>query len=201
MEYYILLLFKAEQYKEATKVFRKVRTNKNFNNQPEDVKERWGMYRVNLIYFSDAKILSWGFDLDEFLSTRPDFSKEHSYLNIASLVIQSMFLLRQGDIRKFKECVKWIVDYKSPHLDKRNNYRSSVFIRLLEIIIEKEFDFDLIQEKGTLYYQKLTDTKIPVDLETEMEVVPYERLWLHILRILKTNKAYVHYQFYNAQAM
>ncbi|MEM9833755.1 MAG: hypothetical protein AAF944_24205 [Bacteroidota bacterium] len=201
MEYYILLLFKAEQYKEATKVFRKVRTNKNFNNQPEDVKDRWSMYRVNLIYFSDAKILSWGFNLEEFLETCPNFPKEYAYLNIANLVIQSMFLLRQGNVRKFKECVQWITDYKSPHLDKRNNYRSSVFIRLLEIIIEKEFDFDLVQEKGTLYYQKLTDTKIPIDLETEMEVVPYERLWLHILRILKTNKAYVHYQFYNAQAI
>ena len=201
MEYYILLLFKAEQYKEAAKIFRKVRTNKNFNNQPEEVKDRWSMYRVNLIFFNDAKILSWGFNLDEFLQEKPTFTKDHEYINIAYLTIQCMFLLRSGDIQRFKESVEWITEYKSPHLDKRSNYRSSVFIRLLEIVIEKEFDFDLIQEKGTLYYQKLTNTKIPVDLETEMEVVPYERLWLHILRILKNNKAYVHYQFYNAQAI
>jgi len=201
MEYYILLLFKGEQYEDAAKVFRKVRTNKNFNNQDKAVKDRWTIYRIYLIYFNDTKILSWGFNQEEFLQSQPDYPKDYESFNIAYLTAQSLFLLRQGNVNQFKNSVNALSEYKSSHLDKRNNYRSSVFIRLLEIVVEKEFDFDRVQEKGTTYYQKLADTKIPSDIETEMEVVPYERLWLRVLHILKTNKAYVHYQFYNAQAM
>ena len=201
MEYYLLLLMKGEQYKDAANVVREVRTNKNFNTQPQEIRDRWAIYRVYLIYFHDAKILRWGFNLDEFLQSKPEYPKEFDSFNVASLAIQFMFLLRSGAIDALQDCVSMMSQYKSSHLDKRNNYRSSVFIRLLEIVIEKDFDFDRVQEKGNTYYQKLADTKIPSDLEVEMEVVPYERLWIHILRILKSNKAYVHYQFYHMHVM
>ena len=201
MEYYLLLLMKGEQYKDAAKIFRKVRTNKNFNSLPQEIRDRWAIYRVYLIYFNDSKILRWGFNLEEFLEKKPDYPKEYDSFNIASYTVRFMFLLRNGCVSELKDCVNSMSDYKSSHLDKRNNYRSSVFIRLLEIVIEKDFDFDRVQEKGNTYYQKLAETKIPSDLMVEMEVVPYERLWIHVLRILKTNKSYVHYQFYNVQAM
>ncbi|MEQ9442673.1 MAG: hypothetical protein RIG62_26770 [Cyclobacteriaceae bacterium] len=201
MEYYLLLLMKGEQYKDAAKVFRKVRTNKNFNNLSQEIRDRWAIYRVYLIYFNDTKILRWGFNLEEFLQAKPEYPKEYESFNIASLTIQFMFLLRNGNINELKQCVGSMSQFKSSHLDKRNNYRSSVFIRLLEIVIEKDFDFDRVQEKGNTYYQKLADTKIPSDLEVEIEVVPYERLWIHVLRMLKSNKAYIHYQFYNVHAM
>jgi hypothetical protein len=97
--------------------------------------------------------------------------------------------------------VEEIVKYKSAHLDKRHNYRSSIFIRLLEIVIDKEFDYEQIQEKGETYYKKLVKTPIPSDLTQDTEIVPYEVLWKYILDIIKTNKAYIHFRFYNMSAM
>jgi hypothetical protein len=68
---------------------------------------------------------------------------------------------------------------------------------MLEIINEKDYNYKFISEKGSTYLKKLLVTQIPPDLDLEMEVIPYEKLWEYILNILKTNKQYIHYRFYN----
>ena len=198
-EYYFLLLMKEENYSESSSLFRKVRTNKNFGSLEETAAQRWLIYRAYLIFFNDAKILRWGFNLEDFIRQPPQH--ENDSFNIAAHIIQFMFLLREGYIDEVKDCIREISQYKSAHLDKRHNYRSSIFIRLLEIILEKEFDFERVSEKGNSYYKKLARNHIPNEIATEMEVIPYEKLWTHILSILRANKVYIHYRFYNAKAM
>ena len=198
-EYYFLLLMKGENHREASSLFRKVRTNKNFGLLEEVEGQRWLIYRAYLIFFNDAKILRWGFNMEDFVRQPPQH--ENDSFNIAARVIQFMFLLREGYVTEVKECVEAISQYKSAHLDKRHNYRSSIFIRLLEIVLEKEFDYERISEKGNSYYKKLTRNHIPNDIASEMEVVPYEKMWSHILSILRANKVYIHYRFYNAKAI
>lgn len=198
-EYYFLLLMKEENYAESSSLFRKVRTNKNFGSLEKTMAQRWLIYRAYLIFFNDAKILRWGFNLDDFIRQPPQH--ENDSFNIAAHIIQFMFLLREGYIDEVKDCIREISQYKSAHLDKRHNYRSSIFIRLLEIILEKEFDFERVSEKGNSYYKKLARNHIPNEIATEMEVIPYEKLWTHILSILRANKVYIHYRFYNAKAI
>ncbi len=200
-EYYFLLLMQGEYYKDASSLFRTIRTNKNYNSLPEEIKDRWHIYRAYLIFFNESKILRWGFNMEEFLEKKPCFDRELNGYNIATLSIQFLFLLREGNVALIKECIEEIINYKSVHLDKRHNYRSSIFIRMLEIILDKEFDFEQIQEKGNTYYKKLVNTPIPSDLTQDTEIIPYQYLWNYILDILKTNKAYIHFRFYNLQAM
>jgi hypothetical protein len=192
---------KEEDYENASTLFRQVRTNKNFNALPEEIRNRWHIYRAYLIFFNESKILRWGFNLEEFLGTNPCYEKDYNGYNVATLAIQFLFLLREGNVVQIKSCIEEILKYKSAHLDKRHNYRGSIFIRLLEIIHDKEFDFDQIHEKGNTYYKKLVKTPIPSDLTQDTEIIPYEVLWKHVLDILKTNKAYIHYRFYNLKAM
>ncbi len=200
-ELHFLLYLKEEQFDEATGLFRQIRTNKNYNTQPETIRNRWHIYRAYLIFFNDAKILRWGFNIEEFVTSKPSYPKEYNGLNVATLIIQFLFLLREGYIEEVKTCVTEIQKYKSAHLDKRHNYRNSIFIRMLEIIIEKDFDFEKVQEKGNNYYKKLLKHRIPSDLNLDAEIIPYERMWQHILSILKTNKSYIHFRFYNAKAI
>ena len=201
MEYYFLLLMKGESYEEASTLFRAVRTNKNYNTLPEPIRNRWHIYRAYLIFFNESKILRWGFNMEEFLESKPCYERDYNGYNVSTLSIQFMFLLREGNIELIKNCVEEIIKYKSAHLDKRHNYRSSIFIRMLEIIIDKEFEYEQIHEKGENYYNKLVSMSIPSDLKQDTEVVPYQILWGTILEILKTNKAYIHYRFYNLKAM
>ncbi len=197
-EHYFLLLMREEQYEEAQTLFRKVRTNKNFSTLEEADAQRWFIYRAYLIFFNDAKILRWGFNLDEFMQQPPRFDNDS--FTIASHVVQCLFLLREGRVEEVKACVAELSTRKSAHLDKRHNYRSSIFIRLLEVMVEKEFDFERVSEKGNSYYKKLTRNTIPNEIATEIEVVPYQKLWTHLLSILRVNKVYLHYRFYHTKA-
>lgn len=199
IEYHFLLMMKGQNYKKAGELFRKVRTNKNFNVLDESDKDRWQIYRGFLVFVNDTKLLRWGFDVEEFLKSVPAFQKDKQGYNVSTLVVQFMFFLRSGDIEGVKKSIELLQGYNSVHLDKRNNYRNSIFIRLLSIVSEKEFNYDVIKEKGKTYYKKLVKSQIPGDLYEDMEVINYEILWDTILTILRTNKIYVHYRFYNLE--
>jgi hypothetical protein len=68
---------------------------------------------------------------------------------------------------------------------------------MLEIIVEKNYDYKSVSEKGSNYLKKLKKTQIPPDWHLELEIIPYDNLWEYIINILKTNKYYLHYRFYN----
>ena len=201
MEIYFLLMMRGGKYKKAGEIFRKIRTNKNYGNLPELNKEKWQIYRAYLVFVNDSKLLRWGFNLEEFIAKIPEFPKENASFNVSTLVIQYIYLLKEGNIDEVRRRIDELQQYNSTHLDKRHNYRNSIFIRLLSIVTEKEFNFELIEEKGRNYYNKLANTNIPTDPDTEMEVIPYEQLYTYILEYLKTNKIYVHYRFYNLNAV
>lgn len=199
-ELLLLLQLKGECYDEATEVYRRVRTNKNYNQLPEEEQQRWLIYRAYLLFFNDTKLLRWGFDTEDFIGENPDYSKDYMGYNVSTLIVQFMYLFREGDINRIREKIEELSKYNSVHLDKRHNYRNSIFIRLLMIIIEKNFDYQAVFEKGQNYLKKLRRTKIPIDRKMDMEVLPYERLWLVVLDVLKSNKQYVHYRFYNTNS-
>ncbi len=192
-----LLLMKGEKIHQATKVFRSIRINKNYNLLDKRIKNRWTIYRAYILFINDTKLIKWGFDIDHFKETMPRYTKKLMGYQIATLIIQYMFYLREGNVPKVREKLNALIPLSSLHLDKRHNYRSSVFIRMLEIVDEKEFDVNLIREKCKNYLLKLTKTQIPPDHQQEMEIIPLEILWEYVLNILKTNKYYVHYRFYN----
>lgn len=197
VEYHFLLLLKEAEYKKAADIYRKVRTSKNYSLIKEEDKERWQIYRAFLVFYKDTKLLKWGFDLGQFLEYKPTFPKEQQGYNTATLIIQFMYLLREGKTENIQEIINELQKYNSVHLDKRHNYRTSIFIRLLEIVTDKEFSYDLVVEKGQNYLKKLETTQIPSDLHLDMEVIPYEILWKTITEELKNNKMYVHFRFYN----
>lgn len=196
-EYHFLLLMKGELFKKAIEVYRKVRTNKNYSFLDEEEKDRWQIYRAYLIFFKDIKLLKWGFDIEHFLHARPTYGKNLQGYNTATLIIQFLYLLRDGKTEEIEKRIQDLQPFNSVHLDKRNNYRTSIFIRLLSIVIEKEFNAKAVKEKGNTYFKKLLNTQIPTDLRMEMEIIPYEILWKNILEILMNNKTFVHFRFYN----
>lgn len=197
VEYQFLLLLQEEEYKKAADIYRKVRTNKNYSILKEEDKERWQIYRAFLVFYKDTKLLKWGFDLEQFLEYKPSFSKEQQGYNTATLIIQFMYFLREGKTEHIIKIIAELQKFNSVHLDKRHNYRTSIFIRLLSIVTEKEFNYDLVVEKGYNYLKKLETTQIPSNLYLDMEIIPYETLWRTITEELKNNKMYVHFRFYN----
>lgn len=196
-EYQFLILMKAGKFHQATNVFRSVRINKNYHKIDDIDKDRWTIYRVYLLFVNDSKLVKWGFDLEKFKEETPEFKKEYQGYNIATLIIQFLLYFREADIKNLKIKLDHLSQLSSVHLDKRHNYRNSIFIRMLEIIVEKNYDFKSISDKGSNYLKKLLITQIPPDWHQELEIIPYNILWEYVLNILETNKYYLHYRFYN----
>lgn len=197
LEYYFLLETAFKGYEKAAEIYRTVRTHKRYHQLPDEISARWVIYRAFLLYVYETKLLRWGFDIDEFNGKIPDFPRHLAGYNVATLVIQFMYLLRDGMVNDVRKRVNELQKYCSVHLDKRHNYRNSLFIRMLASVPEKEFNYELIAEKSNNYYEKLKKLHFPFDLKTELEVIPYETLWELITGILKENKLYIHYRFYN----
>ena len=196
-EYQFLILMKAGKFRQATNVFRSVRINKNYHKINDIDKERWTIYRVYLLFVNDSKLVKWGFDLEKYKEEAPGFNKEYQGYNIATLIIQFLLYFREADVKNLKIKLGLLSQLSSVHLDKRHNYRNSIFIRMLEIIVEKNYDFKAISDKGSNYLKKLISTQIPPDWHQELEIIQYEKLWEYVLNILETNKYYLHYRFYN----
>jgi hypothetical protein len=188
---------KGEKFNQAAKIFRIVKINKNFNSLNKWIRERWTIYRAYILFINDTKLIKWGFDIDHFNNSIPKFSKKYMGYTIATMFIQFMFFLRDGNITKIRQILDHLRPLNSTHLDKRHNYRNSVFIRMLEIVIDKEFEYETVRDKCANYLQKLKEVQIPPDLQQEMEIIPLDILWEYVLNILKTNKYYIHYRFYN----
>lgn len=188
---------KCEKFHQATKIFRSVRMHKNFHELPECERDRWRIYRAYLLFVNDSKLVKWGFDIEKFKENIPEYSKEFQGYNIATIIIQILYYLREGNIKHIDKKIEQLKEYSSIHLDKRHNYRNSIFIRMLETLPEKEYSHQIIQEKGSTYLKKLISTPIPPDLHQELEIIPYEILWEYIMNILSTNKNFLHYRFYH----
>jgi hypothetical protein len=196
-EYQFLIAMKGEKFHQAAKIFRLVKISKNFGSLEKNIKNRWIIYRAYILFINDTKLIKWGFDIEQFKNTVPKYPKKLQGYSIATFFIQFMFFLRDGNVAKTKQILEYLRPLNSTHLDKRHNYRNSVFIRMLEIVIDKDFEYETVMEKCFNYLQKLREVQIPPDLQQEMEIIPLEILWEYILNILKTNKFYIHYRFYN----
>jgi hypothetical protein len=181
----------------AGEYFREVKMDKNFNQLPELEIERWNILRAFLIYYNDNKLVKWGFNLNHFLSYEVNYPKEYQGYNVAVLAIRFMYFLRDGDLRGLSNTLTELDKYNSSHLDKRSNYRNSVFIRLINLVPENDFSYDLVKEKGQVYLQKLKKTHIPQEEFLDLEVYRYSYMWEEVLKILKTSKEYVHFKFYH----
>ncbi len=186
-----------KQFKKAAEYLREAKTNKNFNSLPENDLERWNIYRGYLIYFNNNKLVRWGFNFNHFFNFKLDFGKEFIGYEVAVLAIRFLYFLRDGDLKGLNITLKKINKYNSSHLDKRSNYRSSIFIRLINLVSENDFSYESVSSKSENYVEKLMGTYIPQDKYTDLEVYPYELMWEEVLHILETDKQYVHFKFYH----
>ncbi|MEM7550629.1 MAG: hypothetical protein AAF363_13185 [Bacteroidota bacterium] len=197
LEYAFLLSFKTKHYDEASEIWLQVRDSGAFKLIPKLDLERWELYRTYLAYFVDHKSIHWGFKVEEFLSLQAFYPKEKEGYNTAFLMIQLLFLFREEEIEAIEQKVEELEEYSSEALSKKVNYRNSVFIRMLRIMLDQEFSHYYTIEKAAFYREKLNDDAVEEDFYNYIEIIPYEDLWEIILNYLKEKKRFVHYRFYN----
>lgn len=199
-----LLALHSGDREEAYKIYIEGASSKRSKSMSKIIKEFWSIYgayvQLLLKIHDEMDIVEKAeeikkFRLYKFLNEVPIYSKDKSGYNVSLLVLKFVFSLldnKYGDIISSVDSLKV---YRSRYLKDDINKRAYVFIGMLlrlekEGFVAKEAkhkcepDLNLLIEHSYSSKSKKSE-KWPVH---EWEVLPFEKLWFYILKILEYNE-------------
>lgn len=194
--YYLFLLsFHIEDYQKAFEVFKKAVANPQFNKLPNAHKEYWTIAEAHLHYLIANDEIELNlmevakyrkFRVKKFVNEVPVYSKDKRGANVSILVLQILFLLQE---KKYEETISRIDNlkaYSNKYLRKNENFRSNCFIRMLQQLPKSYFNKKVATRKVKKYHDRLNEVPLEVAVQSsEMEIIPYEKLWKMVLKSLK----------------
>lgn len=129
------------------------------------------------------------FSLARFLNDVPKFSKDKRGLNISILIIQFLFLLLDRKYSKLIDRLDAIKQYSYRYLKNDESYRSNLFIKMLLKVAEADFHPIAAERYTKDMHAKLIASNPSVNFQsTEIEVIPYEKLWEIVMELLEKNR-------------
>jgi len=172
-QYKIILLLQKEQYDEAIKTIKEVRKKKT--------KHIISKQEIFNIYETYANVLAG--NKGKMMNELPEFSKDKKGMNVNLLVLQMLFLLREGKNGKVLDRIESIRRYTYRHLKGRSDIktlRSNAFLNALVQFdnIKGDFRKVVFQRKSQKYLNQLLDTPVKsTGQDFQLEIIPFEKLY------------------------
>lgn len=172
-----------------------------FMNKP--VKESWaiiGAYCQFLLqlydeydHYSSYETLN-KFRLYKFLNEVPIYSKDKSGYNVSLLIIQYIFSLLNGDYESIIQKIDSLKVYRSRYLKDDIFKRPYTFIGMLLKVEKEGFNISRIKRVCAKDYNAIVKNRTGGGPDSEnwpvheWEIIPFERLWVYILKIIEYNE-------------
>lgn len=194
-EILLITALHSEKYDTAFNLLVEVQGNPYLAGQPPQIIEIWKIFEAYIYYLiavrkievAEKDMPATRFKISRFLNEVPLLSKDKGGMNVSVLIIQFLFFIAQ---RKMTECenrVDAMNKYCSRYLNDTNSLRSQYFIKMLLQIPQSDFKPKQIQLKTEKYYNQLLNTPWhAVNQHREVEVIPYENLWLIVLESIQS---------------
>ena len=187
MENYTLLALHAKQYEVAHGIMHKVLTNPFFKKITKMAQERWSLFEAYLHLMAPQHDVP--FKWQNLVQNVPSYSKDKEGFNVAILILQVLYYVEMLDTEALEYRMEALKKYAHKHFKDSFSERSRIFFKLLALVVKANFDFTATQKRGEALYQKLLHTNPPGDAYAEIEIVPYEHLWLLVLERLQKQEA------------
>jgi hypothetical protein len=191
-----LLLMNTLDFVGANDFYREVTSHPRFRLQSEAAQEHWRIYELYLHYVLrrtegyESMEIRKRFNLERFLSMSPVAAKDKHGLNVALLIGQVLYMLDEGDFDGINDRMEALTIYRVRWLRVTDNPQSNLFFKLLRLMENTSFSYELALERGDRYYQELRVLRPEiVHVEEELQIVPYEWLWQRALEKLRDLKA------------
>ncbi len=193
MEYYILQAFHTDNYIQALAILNRSKNQSKFKKLGMDARERWKIYETYLNYFLDLGVeeesplktqVKKSFKLSRFLNDSILYPKEQRVFTVHLVIAQVLFLLDQKKFLPAREKIDRLKSYANKQLNSENNARMVYFIRLLVLLEKADFQPLALDSTDKIYDLMVGTPFFYRGLINEFEVVPYEKLWNHILEKL-----------------
>lgn len=187
-EHHLLLALHAEQYAYAQQLLATTSKNPAYLKQRPAALERWSLYRGYTEFVCPTPRVGPARrqELAQWALTLPEFSRDKRGHNVAILVLQLLHFLRERHLEEVLLRLERLRKYQQRHLRESSMLRSRLFLRLLLLLVEKNFDARQAAERGSTLLQQLQQTDPPGDAFAEVEIIPYEHLWKLVLHLLRT---------------
>ncbi|MBL7795929.1 MAG: hypothetical protein JNJ90_05435 [Saprospiraceae bacterium] len=191
-ELHLMTAMHSEKYREGVSILEKVKANTSFLSQPSHLQEIWRVFEAYLYYLMVTGVLPGDetrlihFRMSRFLNEVPVLSKDKRGMNIAVLIVQFLYY---SAMRMQDECenrIDALKKYSARYLNDDMTLRNRCFIKMILQIPTCSFDSKLIRKKTQESFAQLQ--QMPwhtVNQHREVEVIPYEHLWLIVLRSLE----------------
>ena len=195
MEYYLLLAFHTDNHINALAIFNRARSNTSFKKLENETKEKWKIYEVYLAYFiesqaeenPDLKVQSKKtFRVNRFLNEPVSQPRDLRVLSVHNLVAQVLFLLDMKNLPEATERIERLRSFANKQLDRTENFRMIQFIRLLQQLAKAEFQINELSNTDKYYDRLVEHPFFYRGVIDELEIVPFEKLWNHILSKLQS---------------
>ena len=194
MEYYLLLAIHTENFINALAINNQATNHAKFKRLSVITKEKWKIYNVYLNYIIETfggkyPVLQTqrkkSFRLNRFLNDPILYPKDQRIFTVLMVTAQVIFLLDKKLYHAVSERIDRLKSYANRQLKKDDYYRVVQFIRLLQQLNKADFDLDSLSNTEK-YYNRLIETPFFYrGLITELEIIPYEKMWQMILDNLK----------------
>lgn len=186
MENYYLLALHSRQYELARILLQRVFDNPTYKTISNSAKERWSLYQAYFGIINPNTTAELSLQKNPYGLSLPEYSKDKLGFNVAILILQFIYFLQKEDSEALLYRIESLKKYILTHLKDTFSLRSKTFLKLMILTVTEDFDADACRKKGQKLYQKLIEAPIPGDAYAEIEIVPYEHLWEHIISILES---------------
>ena len=192
MENYYLLAIRCRDYDLAADIVDQVFRNPNMDKLATKPTQRWKLLRAYLYHIHPTKHLNDIVNFDQFYLSLNVLSQDKQGFNVALMILEFLHYLRKGEKEKLLDKVERLEKYIYRHLNDGDvTQRDKLFFKLLLIMIDSDFDAEIANKKGGKLLKKLRQLSEPGDAYADLEVVPYEDLWEHVIGVEKQNKVMI----------
>lgn len=194
MEYYLLLAIHTDNYINAIAIHNEATGNSKFKKVTGYTKEKWKIYEVYLNYIiesqgADNPIYQTqrkkAFRLSRFLNDPILYPKDQRIFTVLLVVAQVLFLLEKKSFNAVTERIDRLKSYANRQLKREEYYRAIQFIRLLQQLSKAEYQVENLSNVEKYYNRLIEQPFFYRSLISELEVIPYEKLWNLILSRLQ----------------
>jgi hypothetical protein len=181
MENYVLLAIHDQQYQLAENLLKDVVEGEHLRKLSDSSIERWELYRRYFVFLEEQVVGEQQQALSSEITAKLlILPNDKSGFNLALLVLDVLEKLSEGELDELEVQAERVRKYAQKYLKGEKAERPRLFMRLLLLALTRQNAREA-REQGQALLEKLRAEPLPGDAFTEVEIVPYEHLWEHVL--------------------
>ena len=190
MEYYLLLAIHTENYINALAIYNEASGNSKFKKLATKSREKWKIYDIFLNYIIESQgdsnpvLLTQrhkNFRVSRFINDPILYPKDQRIFTVQMVIAQMLFLLEKKGYNNAAERIDRLKSYANRQLKREEYFRTIQFIRLLQQLVKADFQIENLSNVDKYYNRLIEQPFFYRGLISELEIIPYEKLWNIIL--------------------